>query len=288
MSGANIVNTEQAEAWNGYEGAHWAENRDRYDAMNSGFNEPLLAAASIGEEDHVLDIGCGNGQVTRLAARRAPRGRAVGVDLSAPMLEQARAAAAAETIANVAFERGDAQVHPFPRGAFDVAVSRFGVMFFADPVVAFTNIGDALRPGGRLAFMCLRDADGDFARVLRPLYALLGGHTPDDDGAGGRRQGPGSFADPGRIHEVLGAAGFTDVTHEAVTAPMIFGWDAADAARFIFAMGPMRYNLRDADPRAVDRAREEVTVNFEPYEGPGGARLDCSHWLVSASRPRGF
>ncbi|GAA4586476.1 class I SAM-dependent methyltransferase [Planotetraspora phitsanulokensis] len=288
MSGTDIVNTEQAEAWNGYEGVHWAENRDRYDAMNSGFNEPLLTAAAIGEGDHVLDLGCGNGQITRLAARRAPRGRAVGVDLSAPMLAQARAAAASDAIANVTFEQGDAQVHPFPRNTFDVAVSRFGIMFFADPVAAFTNIGSALRPGGRLAFICLRGADAgeDFARVLRPLYALLGEHAPEDD-SGDRQQGPGSFADPDRIHEVLSGAGFTDVTHEAVTAPMVFGRDAADAARFIFAMGPMRYNLRHADPRAVDQAREEVTVNLEPYEGPGGVRLDGSHWLVTASRPRG-
>jgi ubiquinone/menaquinone biosynthesis C-methylase UbiE len=284
----DVVNTEQAEAWNGYEGVHWAQNRDRYDAMNSGFNEPVLAAASIGESDHVLDIGCGNGQITRLAARRAPRGRAVGVDLSAPMLERARAAAVEEAIANVTFEQGDAQVHLFPHDAFDVAVSRFGIMFFADPVAAFTNIGHALRPEGRLAFICMQSADAgeDFARALRPLYALLAERSPAG-GSGDQRQGPASLADPDRIHHVLTGAGFTGVTHEDVTAPMIFGRDATDAARFIFDMGPMRFNLREADPRAVTRAREAVADNLVSHEGPDGVQLVGSHWLVTATRRRG-
>src|SRR3569833_290281 len=146
-----IVNTAQAEAWNGYEGGHWAAHQSRYDAVNSGFNAPLLAAAAIGEHDRVLDVGCGNGQLTRLAARRARFGHATGLDLSAPMLERARATAAEEGVANVTFARGDAQVHPFPAGAFDVAVSRFGAMFFADPVAAFANVGRAERAGGRAA-----------------------------------------------------------------------------------------------------------------------------------------
>src|SRR3954471_7095204 len=117
----SIVNTAQAEAWNGYEGGHWAAHQSRYDAVNSGFNEHLLAAAAIGEQDRVLDVGCGTGQLTRLAARRARH--ATGVDLSAPMLARARASAAAEGVANVTFDQADAQVHPFAGGAFDVAMS---------------------------------------------------------------------------------------------------------------------------------------------------------------------
>src|SRR5688572_29424056 len=133
-----IVNTEQAEAWNGYEGQHWADNHDRYESMNSGFNDRLLGAARIGERDRVLDIGCGNGLTTRLAARLAARwarlGEAVGVDLSVPMLTRARAIAAEEGVENVRFEQGDVQVYPFSEAGFDAAISRFAVMFFADPV----------------------------------------------------------------------------------------------------------------------------------------------------------
>lgn len=129
-----VVNTHQAEAWNGYEGRHWAEHQARYDEVNSGFNEVLLDAADIGPHDRMLDIDCGNGQVTRLAAARGSG--AVGIDLSAPMLARARLSAVAEGVGDVVFEQGDAQVHPFPAGAFDVALSRFGVMFFTDPVAA--------------------------------------------------------------------------------------------------------------------------------------------------------
>jgi ubiquinone/menaquinone biosynthesis C-methylase UbiE len=150
-----IVNTAQADAGNGYEGEHWAANDDRYDIVNSGFNGPLLDAAGIGETSRVLDVGCGNGKLTRLAASRARHGQVTGLDLSGPMLARARARAAEEGIGNVTFEQGDAQVYPLPAGGFDVSVSRFGVMFFGDPVAAFANIGRGLRPGGRLAFACL-------------------------------------------------------------------------------------------------------------------------------------
>src|SRR4051794_29860526 len=115
-----IPNARQAEAWNGPEGTHWADNADRYDAMAQGINEPLLAAAGIGERDTVLDVGCGTGHLTRLAARRADRGQVLGVDISAPMLARARTSAAEEGLENVTFEQGDAQVHPFPTGAFDL------------------------------------------------------------------------------------------------------------------------------------------------------------------------
>src|SRR2546429_9526812 len=116
-------NPAQSKAWNGYEGDHWAGHSDRYDAVNSGFNEPLLAAGRVGAGDRVLDIGCGNGQLTRWAARRA--GVATGVDLSGPMLARARERAKAEGVENISFEQGDVQVFPFPDAAFDVAMSRF-------------------------------------------------------------------------------------------------------------------------------------------------------------------
>src|SRR5690349_22478622 len=119
-----IVNTRQAEAWNGWEGAHWARNRARYNAIVGAFNDDLFRAAAIAPDDRVLDVGCGTGHVTLLAARRASRGHVVGIDLSAPMLERARADAAAQDLANVRFEQGDAQVHPFPDRGFDVALSR--------------------------------------------------------------------------------------------------------------------------------------------------------------------
>ncbi|HEV7932875.1 MAG TPA: class I SAM-dependent methyltransferase [Actinomadura sp.] len=276
----SIVNTRQAEAWNGHEGAHWAENADRYDAMAGGINDPLLSAAAIGEHDRVLDVGCGTGLITRLAARLATRGEAAGIDLSAPMLERARAAAAAEGLTNVTFEQGDAQVHPFRAGGYDVAVSRGGVMFFGDHVAAFANIGRALRPGGRLVFAGPQPGrpDGDHARAFAALGPLMRGPSP-------AQRGMGSLTDPARIHEVVVGAGFEEVSVQPVEVPVVWGRDAADAMEFYFATGPVRFNLADVDPVALARVRDEVRSALRPYETADGVRLSGGVWVVTATRP---
>jgi SAM-dependent methyltransferase len=277
---ADIVNTAQAEAWNGYEGEHWAAHDDRYDAVNGGFNAFLLDAAEIGERDRVLDIGCGNGRLTRLAARRARLGQALGVDLSAPMLARARARAAEEDVPNVAFEQGDAQVHAFPEGGFGVAVSRFGVMFFADPVAAFGNIGRALRPGGRLAFLCMKGLDGT---DLGTVFGAMAAHLPRPTGPDGT--GPTSFADPARIRTVLTGAGFQDVTWTHVEADQIWGRDVADAAEFLSGWGPVRFHMEQAGSAAAARARDALTAALRPFEQPDAVRLRGTAWLVTARRP---
>lgn len=274
-----IVNADQERAWNGYEGRHWAEHQTRYDAVNSGFNSPLLAAVRPG--DRVLDIGCGNGQLTRLAAR-AGDGHALGVDLSAPMLDRARASAAAQGVTNVEFVRADVQVHPFPAAAFDVALSRFGVMFFADPVAAFANVGRALRPGGRLAFVCLDDIrDGDLGRV----FAAFAAHLPrlETDGTGAAE--PLSLADPTVVRRVLTAAGFAGVDCARVEAPQVWGRDVADAAGFLAGWGPVRHQLDRVDPDTADRARAALTEALRPHEHSDGVRLRGTAWLVTAHRP---
>jgi SAM-dependent methyltransferase len=275
---AGIVNTAQAQAWNGYEGEHWAAHDDRYDAVNGGFNEPLLDAAAIGERDRVLDVGCGNGQLTRSAARRARH--ASGVDLSNPMLTRARARAAAEGVANVSFEQGDAQVHPFPEAAFDVALSRFGIMFFADPVAAFTNIGRALRPAGRLAFVCMADLAGT---DLGAVFGAMAAYLPQPTGPTGT--GPTSFADPERTRSVLTAAGFQDVTCTHVEADQVWGRDVADAAEFIAGWGPVRYHLAQVEPDAAAHARAALTAALQSFADPGAVRLRGTAWLVTAVTP---
>ncbi|WP_431043364.1 class I SAM-dependent methyltransferase [Streptomyces sp. P1-3] len=275
-----IVNTQQAEAWNGYEGEHWAAHDDRYDAVNSGFNDVLLDAAAIGERDRVLDIGCGNGQLTRLAARRAPLGQTVGVDLSAPMLARARTRAAEEGVPNVAFTQDDVQVRAFPDGGFDTAVSRFGVMFFADPVAAFNNVARALRPGGRLAFLCMTTLDGtDLGTVLDAMSA----HMPRPTGPDGT--GPTSFADPARVHTVLTAAGFADVRCDHVEADQVWGRDVPDAAAFLGDWGPVAFHLRQAGPDAAARARQALTDALRPFARPDAVRTRGTAWLVTAGRP---
>ncbi|PSL56124.1 methyltransferase family protein [Saccharothrix carnea] len=265
----DIVNTHQFEAWNGYEGEHWAEHHDRYDAVNSGFNDTLLTAAAIGPQDRVLDLGCGNGRISRLAARRAAH--VTGIDLSGPMLARARMTAVGAP--NMTFVQGDAQVFPFPPHAFDVAVSRFGVMFFADPVAAFTNVRGALRPGGRLVFLSMRDL-GDLAGVFAAF-----GTSPTSTST---ETGPLSLSDPAVIDRVLTGAGFTDVTAEAVDAEQVWGSDVADATEFLMGWGPVRFALRDASPSTVDRVRDSVAAALAPHADGDAVRLRGAARLVTA------
>jgi SAM-dependent methyltransferase len=277
----SIANTQQAEAWNGHEGVHWAENADRYDAMAAGINDPLFAAAGIGERDRVLDIGCGAGRPTRLAARRASRGEVTGIDISAPMLARARATAAEEGLTNVTFVQGDAQVHPFPAASYDLAISRGGLMFFGDHVAAFTNIRQALRPGGRLVFAGPQpggSSSSDHARAFAALGPLMRGPSP-------AARGMGSLTDPARIEEILTAAGFADVSIAPVEVPVVWGRDADDAVAFYFATGPVRHNLAEVVPATVERVRDEVRSALREYETPEGVRLRGGIWLVTATRP---
>jgi ubiquinone/menaquinone biosynthesis C-methylase UbiE len=273
---AGIVNTAQAQAWNGYEGEHWASNDDRFDAVNSGFNAALLDAAGIGADDEILDMGCGNGQLTRLAARRA--GHASGVDLSEPMLATARARAAEEGVGNVDFRQGDVQVYPFEAGSLDVALSRFGVMFFADPVAAFGNVHRALRPGGRLAFLCMTEFDTT-GTVLDAMSLYL--HLPRPTGE--RNTGPTSFADPAYTADVLTRAGFHDVTTTEVRADQWWGKDVPDAAGFMAAWAPVRYRLGQASAQDATGAKAALADALARFLRPDGVVLSGQAWLVTAS-----
>ncbi|MEU2269121.1 class I SAM-dependent methyltransferase [Streptomyces olindensis] len=279
----DIVNTEQAQAWNGPEGAHWARNQDRWNAVNGGFDEPLLDAAGITRDHRTLDLGCGSGQTTRLAALRAPQGRALGLDLSGPMLAEARSRAEREGIANVSFVQGDAQTHPFEAGAFDAAISRYGVMFFADPVAAFGNVGRALRPGGRLAFVCPADATlNDWVTAMAALSDFL------PVGDFGRPGLPGMFslAAPDRIRDILTAAGFTGITVDQTQAWGTWGHGAEDAAEFLLDTGPGRHLMEQADTTARARARRTLTDHLRDHEAADGTvRLRSTSWLVIADRP---
>ncbi|WP_436738039.1 class I SAM-dependent methyltransferase [Streptomyces sp. BBFR102] len=279
-----IVNAEQSQAWNGPEGVHWAAHQDRWNAVNDGFNEPLLDAARITGTDHVLDIGCGTGRTTRLAALRASRGHALGLDLSAPMLAEARARATGEGVANASFVQGDAQTHPFGPGAFDAAISRYGVMFFADPVAAFARIGTALRPGGRLAFVCPAEAGRNgWVAAMASLRGVL------PLGGFGRAGTPGMFslAEPDRLRRLLAEAGWSAVGVERVEAYGRWGRDAGDAADFLLATGPGRHLAGQVPAAELARARTVLREHLRDHEAADGTgvRLLSTSWLVTAERP---
>jgi SAM-dependent methyltransferase len=197
------------------------------------------------------------------------------------MLDRARQGARDDVITNVQFEHGDAQVHLFPPPGFDVAISRFGVMFFDDPTAAFANIGAALKAGGRLAFLSWQDISHN-EWIAVPAGAVLA-HVPLPDDFGGAADAPGPFSlsDPDRITEVLSNGGFRDITTTAVEAPLRLGDDADDAVAFLAGTAMARGLLDSVDPDTAQRAIDAVTAALRPHERPDGLALGGAAWLVT-------
>jgi SAM-dependent methyltransferase len=276
-----IANQEMAAAWDGHEGDVWTEHAERYDLTGKRIWKAFLDRRPISERDRILDIGCGTGRSTLDAARLAPAGHALGVDLSARMLERARERSAAEGIANVRFVQADAQVHPFD-DTFDVAISSFGAMFFADPDAAFGNIGGALRPGGRLAILAWQElARNEWLTVLREALAL-GRDLPQPPPSA---PGPFGLADPDHVRRVLDAAGFEDIHLEPIEEPVNLGADADDAFSFVLTFGIVEGLTQDLDAASRARALEQVHRALEAHDTGDGVLLGSSAWLITAQRP---
>jgi SAM-dependent methyltransferase len=278
----NGPNAEQIEHWNADEAQHWVVEQERYDRQLAPFADAVLSAATIGPADRVLDLGCGCGTTTMLSARHAAE--AVGVDISAPMLEQARARARAAGATNVRFEQGDVQVHAFQPASFDVAISRFGVMFFADPVAAFSNVARALRPSGRLAFVCWQDLGRNDWLLVPGMAAVEYVPLPDL----GPPDAPGMFslAAPERIRDLLGSAGFVDIDIADFQTPMLLagGGTVDETMEFLAATAIAAAMFENADPDDVERARVAIRdVLAARYDGEG-VRLGASAWVVTARR----
>ncbi|WP_326795499.1 class I SAM-dependent methyltransferase [Streptomyces sp. NBC_01808] len=269
--------------WNGTNGDHWVAYEEKYNAALFRYSERLFAGADVQPDDRVLDIGCGCGQTTRVAAALAAEGSALGVDLSAAMLAQARARAAEEGVGNVRFAQADAQVHDFADGAYDVAISRHGVMFFADPVAAFANVRRALRPAGRLAFVCWRaPEESEYSAVPR---AALGRYVTVPKSGGVNEPGPNSLADPDRVREVLGGAGFVDVRLEAENEPMDLGAGVEEALDFVLNRPHVQGAMADLDGTTTPKATEALRESLTPYLTPEGVLLRAPAWLVTAHNP---
>ena len=280
----SIANTNQAEHWNsGEDLTHWLTNQARYDRMNEPFAALILAAAQLQPGRNVLDVGCGCGATTLAAARVIAPGQAVGLDLSGPMLARARATAEADGLRNAVFQQGDAQVQPLEPARFDVVISLFGTMFFADPVAAFANIRSATRPGGRLAFVCWQPlAVQQWLLVPR---AALAEHVPPIAGFGSG-DGPGmwAFSDPDRPREILAAAGWRDVeiTPEHASVLVGGGGSVEEAAEFMRTGSMGRMMLAGADAGTFERAVASVRAALAPYADADGVRLGAGVWLVQA------
>jgi SAM-dependent methyltransferase len=279
-----IANDEQARHWNSDEASHWVTHQADHDRMLAPFTGMLLDAAMLSPGDRVADVGCGCGATTRAAAQAVAPGPVLGVDLSAPMLAQARADARAAGLANAVFEQADAQVHPFGDGSFDAVISRFGIMFFSDPVAAFANLRRATRPGGRLAFVCWQDFTAN--QWLLVPGAALAQHVTLPDLAPPGAAGMLAFADPGRVRAVLSGAGWRDIDIAPRHTSMLVGGGGTldDAVQFLRAGSMGRAVLAGASADTAARALDAVRDALAQHLTGDGVRLDAAVWCVSAIR----
>jgi SAM-dependent methyltransferase len=272
------VNAEQSEAWNGASGRHFIEQRERHERMRGGLTARLLAAAQIQDGENVLDIGCGCGDATILAARAAGSGRALGADLSGIQVAEARRLAAAAGVTNARFEVADVQVHPFPAGNFDVVLSNFGVMFFDDPAAAFANLRKALRRGGRLAFLCWRARDENpfFTMGFAEAAAVLGLRELTGPAAAF------SLADSGRVGTLLSGAGFGGIEFAKADEPMLIGSDVADVLEYERVSPGATEILAGLSPAQAAELARQVRDDLVAYASPDGVIMPGAAWLVTA------
>ena len=227
----------------------------------------------------MLDIGCGSGRTTREAARIARAGSALGVDISAPAIERARELARVQGAHNVTFECADAQVHAFPLERFDLAMSRFGTMFFDDPCAAFANIGRALRPGGRLVMMVWQaHDDNEWEVAIRRSLAGPDGAPAVPSAA----PGPFSLADPPVVNRILEGAGFAGVTITDVREPMYFGPDVAAAFDWVCGYASTRDVIGRLDSAAAARALGRLRKMLAAHLSGDGVWFDSRAWIVTA------
>lgn len=279
---ANIAvspNAAQNEYWNAVAGETWVQFQEPLDRQI----EPLgLAAIDVLQPvpgEHIIDIGCGCGQSSlTLAARVAPTGSVVGIDLSRPMLEVARQRPRPAANLRVDFRQLDAQNGGLGRGVFDAAFSRFGVMFFGDPVAAFGNIRASLKPGGRLVFVCWRSL-AENPWMLAPLQAALPfipPVAPPDPTA----PGPFAFADAGRVRAILSDAGFASVTTDPFNA-RIGGADVEQSLKLALRLGSLGAALRE-HPELSGKVAVAVKDLLSKYLTPGGVLMPSAVWIVRA------
>jgi SAM-dependent methyltransferase len=252
-----------------------------YDAELHMHNQILRRAYGIRPDDHVLDIGCGAGQTTRDAARLAVAGRVVGVDIAAPMIERARRLTSAARLENVTFKQVDAETHPFPAECFDVAISRFGTMFFRNPVAAFTNIARAMRREGHLVMMVWQEHHRNEWSVS--IQRAVDG-VADMPAPASRAMDPFSLADRTTAERVLDRAGLSDVMFTDVHAPVYYGPDVAAALEWVYGFSCVRDVVQRLDPGSAASARERLIRTLAAHAGSDGVWFDSRAWIVTARR----
>ncbi len=279
MKTATELAAEQAAFWNGKGGQMWLAAYDRIQKSLAGYSESVLAAAAAKPGEKVLDVGCGTGTTTgRLAAAVGPQGHVLGVDISEALIGVARG----QKLPNATFAVSDATTYPFEAASFDLIFSRFGVMFFADPVVAFKNLQRALRPSGRLVFVCWRTPqENPWGSV--PMRAAAP-HLPPMERPGPDDPGQYAFGDRARVERILKAAGFGVPTFAKLDEMNFMGKDVPEVIDNLGRFGPLARLFGEAPPEQVARAKQAIAEALAPHVAADGVKLPGACWLVSAAQ----
>jgi SAM-dependent methyltransferase len=281
MDIAHQANADQIAYWNGPNGQRWTDRQATQDVLLAPVAQLLIDRISPKAGDRIVDIGCGCGAISiALAARVAPDGFVLGVDISAPMLERARQLAPKGL--PVHFALGDATVYPFEPANFDLVVSRFGVMFFADPVLSFGNLRKALRPNGRVVFACWREPREN-PWMLAPLQAIYR-HVPRLPPVGPEDPGPFAFASEERVKRILREAGYADLAMDAcnIALDIAIGRGLDAAADAALEIGPSARALEGHPAEVRSAARASVRELLAPYVRGETVPLPGAIWIVSA------
>jgi SAM-dependent methyltransferase len=269
---------EQTALWDGPAGHAWVDEQALLDQLLRPFEERLLEDIAQGANLQVLDVGCGTGSTTVAIARKlGVHGRGVGADISRPMLEAARARAQREG-ARASFLHANAQLYPFEPHSFDRIVSRFGVMFFSDPVAAFVNLRRAMRGDGLLHFIAWRSAEENpfmttAERAAAPLLPTLPPRP---------KEGPGqfAFAEAHKVSALLSAAGWENVDIRPLEATCAF--PVRDLERYVTRLGPLGLLLEQTDVATRENVIATVRAAFAPYVQAAEVRFDAACWEVRA------
>lgn len=273
------ANAAQIDYWNAGAGETWARFQEQLDRQVEPLGLAAMDALAPRNGEHIIDIGCGCGHTSlALASRVGPTGAVVGVDISKPMLEVAHRRPRPAASSALTFRQLDAQTGDLGRGVFDAAFSRFGVMFFSDPVAAFANIKVSLKPGGRLAFVCWRPlAENPWMQVpLQAALPFIPPVTPPDPTA----PGPFAFADPDRVRAILMGAEFRSVKVDPLDA-LIGGASIEETLKLTLKVGPLGAALRE-HPEFAEVVADAVRKTLSPYVTPNGVMMPAATWIVQA------
>jgi SAM-dependent methyltransferase len=278
-------NSEQIAEWNGALGQRWVAMQREIDRVVVPFGDAALKAAAPQLGERVIDIGCGCGDTSIEIARTVGKAGAVlGIDVSRPMLEVARARGALERLAHLAFREGDASEADLPANT-ELLFSRFGVMFFSQPSQAFTHLRKSLRTGGRCVFVCWR-APRDNAWAMAPLSAARTAMGVTPAPADPDAPGPFAFADEERLRPILASAGLGAIEVQRFDSAITLGATPRSAAEFAVQIGPVSRLMREVGIEHLPVVLDAVERTLAPLAAPDGhVSLNGSAWIVSATNP---